>query len=293
MGRRARILCWVVAVGALGAPYVRRAATGWEKISLSGVPLPSAILVPSLIAIPIALVGAWLAFRNPEGRRPRFRLPVTRSLDYSLAAFALFAVGIRLTFFLRLFGTRVPAGSGALDYAVPLFVLLWAWRSLGRRELEDAWGLGLGTRPAREALVGLLALAWLLPLWALFAYVATQLSAADLSRWPLAYKCTNAILIAPVVEEVFFRGVLYTALRRTLGWIGAACAVALLFVILHRFNPSMRVPVSHFAFGFVLCLVREWRGSLVACIIAHSLLNAVHILPYIATLWSPLPELPS
>jgi len=208
MGRGVRILCWVVAVGALGAPYVRRAATSWEKISLSGLPLPSAFLVPSLIAIPIALVGAWLAFRKPEGRRLRFRLPVTRTLDYSLVAFTLFAVGIRLTFFLDLLGVREPVGLlGTLHHALPLLVVLWAWRSLGRRELEGAWGLGLGARPGREMLAGVLALAWLLPLWALFEYVAMRPSIPGISPWPLAYRCANAILIAPVVEEVFFRGV--------------------------------------------------------------------------------------
>ena len=287
-----RVFCWLVTVAVFAGPYVEGAIS--EPASdLPGPPLPRVrqlpeiILTPALIAIPLALLGSWLAFRKPEGRLRQFRRPTARTADLSLVAFALFAVGTHLNYNLSLIGVHITADWGwLLRRATPLIIAFWALRALGRRELENSWGLGLGERPRRELLIGLLALAWLLPLHALFVHARLQALDPNLYRVSLVWRCASVILIGPVIEEVFFRGVLYTSLRGSQSWPGAAGVTAFLFAIAHGFNSSIWITVNHFAFGFVLCLVREWRGSLVGCVLAHSLSNLVLTVPWVVSAWN-------
>ena len=89
-----------------------------------------------------------------------------------------------------------------------------------------------------------------------------------------------AVVAAPVVEEIVFRGVLYTHLRsasRRLHWFvscGLSAVVAgVIFAVIHPqgllFAPVLAGMATGFAIG------REWRGSIYASIFAHAVNNAV------------------
>lgn len=87
-----------------------------------------------------------------------------------------------------------------------------------------------------------------------------------------------ACVSAPVFEELFFRGAMYRNLRFGLwrwGPLGSAAAsVAVSSFIFAAIHPQglIFVPVlGGLAVGF--CMMREWRGSINASIVAHALNN--------------------
>lgn len=82
-----------------------------------------------------------------------------------------------------------------------------------------------------------------------------------------------AVVIAPVVEETFFRGMLYTALRSRIGVWASAVASATFFAAIHPTLPAGFLPIL--ALGVVLAVLRERTGSLIPSMVCHGLNNAV------------------
>ncbi|MBX3318143.1 MAG: CPBP family intramembrane metalloprotease [Phycisphaeraceae bacterium] len=80
-----------------------------------------------------------------------------------------------------------------------------------------------------------------------------------------------ATIWAPFTEEAIFRGGLYRHLRSRVGVLVAAVCSALFFGLIHGYSPLLLLPVI--ALGFNFALMREWRGSLIAPIVAHALHN--------------------
>jgi membrane protease YdiL (CAAX protease family) len=79
-------------------------------------------------------------------------------------------------------------------------------------------------------------------------------------------------IIAPIVEELFFRGMIYPWLRTQGGPILAILASAAIFAALH-FIPLL-MPALFFI-GLILGLLREWSKSIIPCILLHMMQNAV------------------
>lgn len=90
-----------------------------------------------------------------------------------------------------------------------------------------------------------------------------------------------AALWAPLAEEAIFRGGLYRHLRSRFNVILAACATAAAFGLMHGYPILMLGPVI--ALGFAFSILREWRDSLIAPIVAHALHNSL-VLGFIITL---------
>lgn len=84
-------------------------------------------------------------------------------------------------------------------------------------------------------------------------------------------------VLAPISEELCFRGMLYGGLREKLPRIGAALLAGLIFGVLHAFTGITAVPPL-VAFGFLLCLLYEKTGSIVPAILLHALNNSVALL---------------
>jgi membrane protease YdiL (CAAX protease family) len=81
------------------------------------------------------------------------------------------------------------------------------------------------------------------------------------------------VTFAPIVEEIFCRGFLYSALVRRSTPIVAACLQALLFAVLHRYEAMPFVVV--FFMGLVLAAIYQWRKTLLAPIFVHAMFNFV------------------
>ncbi len=77
-------------------------------------------------------------------------------------------------------------------------------------------------------------------------------------------------ILAPIGEEVFFRGFVYTAFRRQWGVAVAVVASSGLFAVFH-IVPLLYVPM--FIIGVILAMLFEHRGSLVPNILLHGLNN--------------------
>jgi membrane protease YdiL (CAAX protease family) len=80
-----------------------------------------------------------------------------------------------------------------------------------------------------------------------------------------------ATLVAPLIEEIMFRGVLYGYLRTLMRPLPAIFLSSLCFAVVHPQGVLGVVPLT--AIGMMLATLREWRGSLIAPIIAHACVN--------------------
>jgi membrane protease YdiL (CAAX protease family) len=83
-----------------------------------------------------------------------------------------------------------------------------------------------------------------------------------------------ALTVAPVVEEIYFRGLAYPALKQRLGPDRALLIVSAVFALVHPHLPSL-LPLFGLALG--LGVAYEISGSLLAPITVHVLFNAVSI----------------
>jgi membrane protease YdiL (CAAX protease family) len=162
------------------------------------------------------------------------------------------------------------------------------------REQQCTWteGFGVLNRPRHAALLGLIAAAIFLPLgWGLqevSAVVMTHLPYCKLeakAQLPVealrvsvswAGRLTfgaAAILLAPVTEEMLFRGILYPAIKQ-LGYPRLALwGTSLLFAAVHM-NMVSFVPLATLA--LVLTGLYERTDNLLAPIAAHVLFNALN-----------------
>jgi uncharacterized protein len=92
-----------------------------------------------------------------------------------------------------------------------------------------------------------------------------------------------AVLTAPVVEEVVYRGILYTGIERAWGKSAGVILVTLIFAGVHYFQyqssyAALTVIVS---LSLVLTLLRATTGKLLPCVATHLVyngLNAVFLL---------------
>jgi uncharacterized protein len=84
------------------------------------------------------------------------------------------------------------------------------------------------------------------------------------------------VLIAPVVEELFFRGLLYPVLNRSLGPWFALTVTSLLFAMLHAGQLALAwAPLmSLFLVGMALTVVRARFQSVAASTVVHMSYNA-------------------
>ena len=87
-----------------------------------------------------------------------------------------------------------------------------------------------------------------------------------------------AVLVAPVVEELLFRGLVLRGLMLRLGFWPAAVVSSTLFGLLHATGTWLQavpVVVATGVFGLALCVLVRRTGRLGPAILAHALRNAL------------------
>ena len=111
------------------------------------------------------------------------------------------------------------------------------------------------------------------------------LKSSNASRYTLAL---IAATTAPLVEELVYRGVLYSALQKTAGMVWAVIGVSLLFVLVHvaQYYNNLGVIVAISILSISLTLVRAFTGRLLPCVVIHYIFNGLQslyiiLLPYI------------
>jgi len=88
------------------------------------------------------------------------------------------------------------------------------------------------------------------------------------------------VIVAPIAEELFFRGFLYQAFRR---WRGVPQGVLLSAFVFALAHVSPIIIPSIFALGVILAFLFERRSSLVATISAHMVYNLIGFILILAT----------
>jgi membrane protease YdiL (CAAX protease family) len=95
-----------------------------------------------------------------------------------------------------------------------------------------------------------------------------------------------AVLVAPLCEELLFRGYLYPVAKKFTGpWL-AACSSALFFAAAHG-NLSALLPL--FLFGLLLVWIYEKTGSLWAPIAVHFCFNGATVTVQMAARYFNIP----
>jgi CAAX protease family protein len=96
----------------------------------------------------------------------------------------------------------------------------------------------------------------------------------------LASRYTLAILAGvtgPFVEELVYRGVLYSALQKTIGVAWAVSIVSFLFALVHvwQYRNNVGVILAVSMLSLSLTLLRAYSGRLLPCFIVHLVFNGI------------------
>lgn len=106
----------------------------------------------------------------------------------------------------------------------------------------------------------------------------------------LSMLCLAALVVAPVCEEIMFRGYGYRVLKKYGGPRVAACVTSLVFACVHA-NVASVVPL--FLLGLLLVRVYEKHGSIWAPIAVHFCFNAATVTVHLGARWLEIPLDPS
>jgi membrane protease YdiL (CAAX protease family) len=173
-----------------------------------------------------------------------------------------------------------------------LLVWLYRWHPAWRRQI----GVIFGRRGARDGVWGgivgvflypTIAFAIGIPLTLLFQSLSGEEATTpdqlpkDLSSGAVVASIVLAILIAPVVEELFFRGIVFRSVRDRKGfWIGALVS-GVLFGLVHyipaAWQDTVLLQTIMVFTGIGLAWIYERRGNLVANVCAHMVFNTIGI----------------
>src|SRR5918999_6314066 len=215
----------------------------WAPFAAMLITLVTAVVGVGVIALVAELAGADVG----DGDTPGITLGGTYVQDLALIGSALLLAklvdpppapgkfGLRLTPWLPAAGWSLVAWFGFFSFAT-------------------VWGIALGIDEADD-----------LP----------EELGVDESTLALIAAAVLVCVLAPIAEELFFRGFCFTALRRSLGMLPAAVLTGIIFGAIHLGGTDIEFIVPLMVFGFFLCLLYVWTDSLLPCIVLHALNNAL------------------
>ncbi len=148
------------------------------------------------------------------------------------------------------------------------------------REIGVSFALGLGLYPA-VAIGAALVVASILQVITDRTVSPPDQIAADLTLAGKLLAVAVALVAAPIAEEFFFRGVLFRSIRDRHGFWPGALASSVLFGLVHYVAAPWADAVFLQAVmvftGIGLCLIYEWRKSLLSNVVAHIAFNSIGI----------------
>lgn len=177
-------------------------------------------------------------------------------------------------------GTLLLLTSTQLSLLAIVGLLVVAPRALvGVRLLPESGlsrSLGIGLLAAVPAWIGatLLAYLWTALLEGIGLVQGVAIAEAVVERGDPTVVLVAFVVVAPIAEELFFRGVAYNAWIRERGPRFALYGSAALFALIHG---SVFALVPIFALGIALALVYRRTGSLPAAIAMHAGFNAISV----------------
>lgn len=185
---------------------------------------------------------------------------------------------------LSVFGPDLPAlGLCAISAVAWIPILALVHLRIRQVEPDRRWFSWMPTRPWNRIAVpavGVAVIGAALGLSFLARDLSSPLEDAIRSRADLIAVVVFALTVAPLVEEVFFRGFLYAAIEGAVGGRLAVVVVGLLFGLFHGFQYA-GVPAALAAvtlMGLATTWVRRTTGGVVPCIALHVAYNVVGVL---------------
>ena len=241
---------------------------------------------PSL-AQPLPDLPAPEPVSGPSSWRP-WTAPAALVAGVVLAAVGGLIVDIpaALFFGVKIDATKLPSGLEIADTAIQDLAFVAAaviFAQLGGRTFQ-AWQLGL--RPTRRwravgaVVVTVIVFLVFTAIWSSAMEVSTkeklleQLGANESTLLLLASAALTCV-VAPICEEVLFRGYFFAALSNWHGWLLAAVLTGLVFGGVHAGSAPVVDLVPLAFLGFALCLLYRFTGSLYPCIFTHAINNSL------------------
>ena len=276
------------------------ATTAFWRLAFSGLlPLGSALLGTGLL-----LIQGWRLFRRSGHPWPALQGPALSLIDMALlvaggfvviSALGVPLVAVPLTAALTagLASPRREAVSVVISYSVmalpSLLILLRQLKALPVTQLPPGGWMQWRPRPFSSAIRSAVA-GWfmvtpvvMLTGWLLVRLVGDPSGSNPLlelvlaSRDPLALALLafTAVILAPLFEEIVFRGALLPVLARRLGSSWGVLLSALFFAMAH-ISLGELAPLT--VLGIGLAMVRLSSGRLLPSVLMHGLWNAVTFL---------------
>lgn len=274
-----------------------------ERATLAGESLRTmVVLLVAVIGMVVALVTGLvlLVFVVKRFRQGKLAVvvppPAPAWGGVHLEAFAIYLCGwtiVPLT--LRHLIPGVPGWVAMLaaGLTVPVAVFWPRWRGLGRQAWKQSLGLHTGKGVWREMGAGVLGWICTCPFIALglvAAQILSKLMDSEMGH-PIVGPLTTpgmgqilavllAVVWAPVVEELTFRGLMLPGFAALLRWVAAAVVGAFIFAVIHPQGWAAVPAIMIIALG--ASALRLVRGSLIAPMTLHAVNNGGLVLLLIA-----------
>jgi membrane protease YdiL (CAAX protease family) len=214
-----------------------------------------------------------------EGNSGQVSVPwTTRDVWLGVAAFGAWLVAaIGLGGLMLLLSWQIDLGLFVTLWELPLVIPAW-WFTV-RKYRVKWWALGVRGFDVDFVGIGVALLMLATGFNLIYNLVLSQFNLQaqmdlvalfeDLSSpWLLL---VGGIVVAPVVEELFFRGFVFAGLRDRYGWRKAGLISAGLFAVLHL-QPLMVLPIL--LLGMIFAYLYHRSGSIWPAVIVHVLTNA-------------------
>lgn len=177
-----------------------------------------------------------------------------------------------------------PAVGILLDSAARMLPSLIALGLLFRRPSHAVRVLGLKQPIAFKSILGLFSLLMLIDqvLRSTLGGDAASdpgggLSIGEAGLWGLGFAIVSACLLAPLAEELLYRGVLFRSMWNRLGVLPAAILSSVIFAVLHFYDGYGLASVG--VFGLSCALLYSATGSLTSSIVLHLIYNSAIKVP--------------
>lgn len=179
-------------------------------------------------------------------------------------------------------------GSAVLQLGLLFAALRFGLRKYGveksviglRKPIRGGWLIG----PALVAAALVVVLAYGVFLQLIEVSPDTDFPERSDNALPFASLFLTAVLMAPFIEEIFFRGFIFGGLRARWGFFPAALAGGAVFGLAHILNPGFYWIVPPIlGIGIVFSWGYEYSGSLYPSMFAHFVYNLIQLVVLLAT----------
>jgi membrane protease YdiL (CAAX protease family) len=259
----------------------------------------AAILAGVVVVVVAGLITLWVLVPAFQGKEAAERNLGSHRLELG-AWLTVIVLNVLITLPLAPFlhierGLTVGTFAiAALSTDIPMLVIIYVrlimpgaltWRDLGLRPLPLDYALRIGIAAGLAGLVAIDIIGGLLSQVGLRPNQLEQFQFV-LSEGPLAFAILllAAAVVAPFVEELFFRGFLFGVYRRRQPRGLAYIVSSVLFTILHLEPNRMNVAqmaglsVGIFLLALMLAWLYERTGSLYPGMVAHAINNATGLI---------------